>query len=714
MSRSAEKLYGLLPAIYRLRDAERGHPLRALIEVLAEQVAVVEEDLAQLYDDQFIETCAEWLVPYLGELVGQRALHGVTRATLTTRAEVANTIAYRRRKGTASVLEQLARDVTGHDARAVECFRLVAATQWLNHLRPEHRAVTALRPAAEILRLRTPFSAIPRTLEVRRIGGGRGRYNLPNVAFYLWRLRAFPVTRAIAKKLKAGAYTFHPLGVDAPLFTPGRAEEALTQVLGPENAPGPLDRRTLYAELHGLRQAIADGEPAEAAARRLLYFAHSRPVIRIEKRGTPIPPAEVLICDLSEFSRPPQKLAYTPRGKPKGPAVELPIQVAVDPVLGRLAFPTGVPLGEADVVVSYSYGAPGGYGGGPYERSDRDGVPATLVVSKDLSLADALGKLGTASGVIEVPNSATLIGDLKLALAAGQRLTLRAGRGARPVLIGLIEVTAAEGTELVLEGVLLARAIAIRGSARMALALRHSTVPPSIELEAGGGVKPRTLPALRWDAPAAQGRLTLDHTVSGRLLVGEGVEVGLSDSWIDAGGDDRIALAASEDGTSPAGPLDCRRSTVIGRVRVRLLALAENSLYTGGVIAERCQEGCLRFCFLPEGSRVPRRYRCEPDLAVSRALEAARRARPATADEAALVARIRSRVKPMFASLRYGDPDYGRLHRACPREIREGAEDGAELGVFHDLFEPQRERNLTARIDEYLTFGLEAGVFYVT
>ena len=36
MSRlTAEHLYELLPAVHRLRDAERGEPLKALIDILA-------------------------------------------------------------------------------------------------------------------------------------------------------------------------------------------------------------------------------------------------------------------------------------------------------------------------------------------------------------------------------------------------------------------------------------------------------------------------------------------------------------------------------------------------------------------------------------------------------------------------------------------------------------------------------------------------------
>lgn len=118
---------------------------------------------------------------------------------------------------------------------------------------------------------------------------------------------------------------------------------------------------------------------------------------------------------------------------------------------------------------------------------------------------------------------------------------------------------------------------------------------------------------------------------------------------------------------------------------MRLLAQVEDSLFTGRVIADRRQEGCLRYSFLPPDSLVPRRYRCQPDAAVAHALEARRRERPrlSAGEQAALVARVRSRLKPIFTSLRYGDPAYGQLHRSGPAEIREGTEDGAELGVFY-------------------------------
>ena len=73
-----------------------------------------------------------------------------------------------------------------------------------------------------------------------------------------------------------------------------------------------------------------------------------------------------------------------------------------------------------------------------------------------------------------------------------------------------------------------------------------------------------------------------------------------------------------------------------------------------------------------------------------------------------------ARVRPAFTTLRYGQPGYCQLGSYCPREIRAGAEDESEMGAFHDVFAPQRESNLKIRLQEYLRFGLEAGIFYAT
>ena len=104
--------------------------------IIAEQVIVLRENMDQFYDDQFIETCANWVIPYIGDVIGFQAIHAVAPNVASTRAEVGHTISFRRRKGTVVMLEQLARDVTGWGACAVEFFERLGDTQYLNHPRP--------------------------------------------------------------------------------------------------------------------------------------------------------------------------------------------------------------------------------------------------------------------------------------------------------------------------------------------------------------------------------------------------------------------------------------------------------------------------------------------------------------------------------------------------------------------------------------------------
>ena len=75
---------------------------------------------------------------------------------------------------------------------------------------------------------------------------------------------------------------------------------------------------------------------------------------------------------------------------------------------------------------------------------------------------------------------------------------------------------------------------------------------------------------------------------------------------------------------------------------------------------------------------------------------------------------MRRRVKPEYTSEYYGQPAYLQLSLGGPVEIALGAEDGAEMGAYCHLKQPQRRANLTTRLAEYLPFGLEAGLIYVT
>jgi hypothetical protein len=72
----------------------------------------------------------------------------------------------------------------------------------------------------------------------------------------------------------------------------------------------------------------------------------------------------------------------------------------------------------------------------------------------------------------------------------------------------------------------------------------------------------------------------------------------------------------------------------------------------------------------------------------------------------------RERVRPRFSSTRYGTPNYCRLSENCAVEIVRGADDESEMGVFHNLFQPQRAANLRTRLEEYMPVGLDADIVY--
>ena len=78
-------------------------------------------------------------MPYLADLVGVAGPAAGPdrrgRGRVSRRAFVANTVAYRRRKGTVAVVEQVARDAIGLAGQAVEYYRLLATTAHVNHVR---------------------------------------------------------------------------------------------------------------------------------------------------------------------------------------------------------------------------------------------------------------------------------------------------------------------------------------------------------------------------------------------------------------------------------------------------------------------------------------------------------------------------------------------------------------------------------------------------
>jgi hypothetical protein len=698
---TTDEVYRLLPSVYRVRDAEQGGVLRELVDLLTDQINVLAESLEQAYDDQFIETCAAWVAPYIGDLVGYRTLHGVVPDVASPRAEVANTIRFRRRKGTVSVLEELAHDVTGWPARAVEFFELLATTQYLNHIRPQAPATADLRSAAR-LELADGFQAgafdgFAHTGEMRRIASGSGRYNIPNVGIFLWRVQALrlagsPLVDADGAGLR---FRFDPLGTDKQLFAEPRTEDEITHLAEPLDVPLPLPRRFAKVNL-----------PA-------LYGPGLTLLLETESGGalTDVPIADVRICDLSDDPGAPGTWAHEPQPGDT--------HVAVDPVLGRVAFAAAPAAGEARLA-TFHYGSALAVGGGGYDRSGSLQALHTVVsVSDGDPLGPALSAVA-AGGEVQILDSrryaapATITATTPAANAADRSLVVQAANRARPLLErgDQLRLALDPDTTVVLNGLVLAGApLVIEEAADTAprtLVLRHCTLVPGLTRDPDGEAHAVGAASLIVLHPFAS--VTLDHCVVGPIVAVEGAEVSANDSVLDASADEEIAYCGRSgggtvsnaadrktgDGLAPGGRLTLDACTVRGKVHAErldvsdsllLAALAAGDAWPAPIWAERRQVGCIRFSFVPPGSRTPRRFHC------------------AGSDPA---------HRPFHTSLRYGDPGYMQLRRSTHRAIRTGASDESAMGVTHELHEPQRETNLRLRLDEYLRYGLDAGFFYAT
>ena len=137
---------------------------------------------------------------------------------------------------------------------------------------------------------------------------------------------------------------------------------------------------------------------------------------------------------------------------------------------------------------------------------------------------------------------------------------------------------------------------------------------------------------------------------------------------------------------------------MIGAVAVHAIERAEDTLFAGVVTVARRQEGCVRYSYVSVDSRAPRQHRCQPSSARAKVRDDAGDdpAREAARDR--MLADVAVRIAPHFVSTRYGAPDYARLTGCTPPEITRGASDGGEMGVYHELGEPQRMDQLQARL----------------
>lgn len=706
-------LASLLPTHVLARDAEADGLLRTLLEAVAGELAVIEGDLETLYDSWFIETCPEWVVPYLADLVGLLGLPSDLGATadsgVSRRAVVANTVAYRRRKGTVAVVEQVVRDVTGWPSRAVEFHRLLATTTHVNHVRLDRPAWGSVRDAAaaELESPRIASGALTRlahTGEVRRPRpgptGGTGRYGIGHLSAFASSTVVFDAVRVPARRM-GSEWAAHPLGWQTPLFAAPTTEPGIEHLAGESDLAVPMRPRRLLAALHAARAEIP-GEPVP---------------VTVTIEGVRLTAQRIRVCGL--------EAPATDTGGGPLPGW----QAMVDAVRGIFTtLRDGVPAQPTGVDLDHAYGAVADLGAGTDDRTDshnqalaadpfsgdtgtggdrvaaqvhvRTGPPGPTLVT---TLAEAVaqvdaswtqpGVLGSTQ-VISVGDSQSYVVGPGAAVPDESRLVIVAatwnGRtllngdvqapvpgvyspvGVRPHLDADLHVSGGPGASVVLDGFVVEGDVVLDAGAIGSLTLNQCTIAGRIRLEADAA------------GPNREATLTVRRSLLGAIVASDTVPaVRVHDCVIDpalAGAAGDAALAA------PAADVRIGGSTVLGRVDARTLMVTSSICDAPVTVLDR-QAGCARFSYLAPGSRTPRRYKCVP-----------------SSDTASAFA-------PSFVSLDPGSPFYATLTPMAPASLRRGGEFGAEMGVHHHLRRPIRLDAAARLVEPYLPAGMQFGLF---
>ena len=395
MSQTRVSLYDRLPEIYRIRDEEQKPPgqLKQYLALVEVAFGAIHDNIEELYHDLFIETCDDWVIPYIADLLGTTHLKG---EAWTLRADVADTIALRRRKGTLGAIKQLTYNLTRWGVHSVELRENLVWNQHLNHQRPDlggnppyakatrHTVIrggtVTLRDPAMLSLLNSPFDPFAHLADLKPPAGGNIRYNLPNLAIFLWRLAAYrvdvspPVSRGIQPINLTdfpGAAPFvvrfdvHPLGRPLRLFNINRHNPNLhppvVSLIDETPSPIPTPRLTSESDAGAPEKyvTVETYNPNNIAAN----------AIDIGETGLQLHLPESSFGSTSLSFRGANLCAWE-----AGLNTALKNrEIAIDPIIGRIAI--GVQNEDdanalvEDLLITYTYGAVGPVGAHPIARS---------------------------------------------------------------------------------------------------------------------------------------------------------------------------------------------------------------------------------------------------------------------------------------------------------------------------------------------------------
>lgn len=755
-----EKLWNWIPGFYREEDAYTDTPgtLREIIEDMGEQSAELRRTLDRLWENSFVELADDHALVKLGELVATRMVHVLNRRA--RRVDVARTIYYRRRKGTPWVLERLINDIAGWTGSHLDTRRRLARTYHLLEPRPELLPVT-LTPRGGWANLRSPripalaftaFEELSHTPDFRRHYGHEGRYGIPKIGVHVHRMRAmkieFPTVAVLDSASSPPKFALDPSGRAVPLFQPADRPSGDSWTRPREwQMPRVIERRLLahaeYEWTDATIDALAVGPTVNARTLLKRYSGwRVRSNVELERLINSFPAVDAASIDVAELKAA-ALVADCGSARLYGTALALDVaadnddppnlsrqQVLVanlsewgtnldaslltdhvaiiDPVTGAAISSTAVDTNKLIAPILH-YGAPSELGAGPYDR--RASVETVGVTQLDGG-GDLVGPIGlTPTGttaVDEIINSKTYT---PAAISGVEDYRLQAASLERPYLLisdddATWTITAAakgpgDVRKLVLDGLWIGvedadatyplvlvnaddPAPTVLGKLVLAgtwdrVEIRHCTLDP-------GGEKIRTAPTECVPIPYVSLQIDgyVEELIIESSILGPIVENNEDLSPCSAG---KVTIRDSIVINPESGPVEAistklaevhiERSTIIGNVTVNRLYASDTLITGAGTIAD-LQHGCFRFSAGVEGKWPhPFEHFDFPEF-----------------------------EDAWIETTTFGQPSYMRITELAPIELRTGAENHCEMGVYNRLIEPIKLADLRAKLEEFMPFDL--------
>ncbi|HVH97470.1 MAG TPA: hypothetical protein VM869_02125, partial [Enhygromyxa sp.] len=202
----------------QLPESRGEHELRRFLSVLAAPLALIRQNIEELHADLFIDTCGDEAIALLADLVATKLLFPDADAN---RRDVRGTIAWRRRKGTPVMLEEMARELADELVVLHEGWQHVQLAQDLDILRLE-RVSADLRPPIVAETSHGPLDRMHHAVDIRAITATTGKYHPRHLVHWRHPSKTWPVSEGTAwKRSESSAgvrFAVHPLGVRSPLL----------------------------------------------------------------------------------------------------------------------------------------------------------------------------------------------------------------------------------------------------------------------------------------------------------------------------------------------------------------------------------------------------------------------------------------------------------------------------------------------------------------